>query len=222
MNKDIQIQSINIKGKPEKLVADHQSTMTSFKKESIGSSSIYLTKTGFIGDSVHHTAHHGGNDKAICCYSAVHFPYWNAKLGLDLVHAAFGENLTLEGDNSLEENIFIGDRYQLGEAIVEVSEPRVPCFIIGIRHNYKLFSKLCQYTGFTGFYLRTIEEGRVYVSDGLKNIYAHPEKISVRQVNQIRYYDNKNFLELQRLVNLKELTLEWREKFEMLLNKIGS
>ena len=120
----------------------------------------------------------------------------------------------------MEENIFIGDRYQLGEAIVEISEPRGPCFIIGIRHNYKPFPKLCQNTGFTGFYLRTIEEGMVQVSDGLKHIYTHPEKISVKHVNEIRYHDNNNLLELQRLVNLKELTLEWREKFEVLLNKI--
>ncbi len=222
MNKDILIQSINIKDKPEILVAEHQSVTTSFKKESIGKQSIFLTKTGFLGDSVSHKAVHGGNDKAICCYSAVHFPYWHAQLGLDFVPAAFGENLTLEGENSIEEKVFIGDRYQLGEAIVEVSEPRGPCYIIGIRHNYKPFPKLCQDTGYTGFYLRTIEAGKVNVEDGLKHIYSHPEKISVMMVNKIRYHDTKNLQELQRLVNLKELTLEWREKFEVLLNKINS
>ena len=219
MNKNISIQSINIRGRAEKLVADHQSTKTAFRKETIQSDPIYLTMTGFEGDTVVHTEHHGGNDKAICSYSADRFPHWKAELGFDLEFGAFGENLTLESESSLEENVFIGDRYQLGEAIVEVSEPRGPCYIIGIRYNYKPFSMLCQQTGFTGFYLRTIKEGMVKQSDGLIHLFSHPEKISVMHVNQIRYHDSKNKTELERLVNLEELTLEWREKFEVLLRK---
>ncbi|MBK0383127.1 MOSC domain-containing protein [Pedobacter sp. SD-b] len=219
MNKNISIQSINIKGNIEQLVADHQSVKTAFKKESIGDRNIFLRMTGFEGDMVADKKHHGGNDKAICCYSANRFAYWEKELNLDLGFAAFGENLTLEGESSLEENIFIGDKYQLGDAIVEVSEPRGPCFIIGIRYNYKPFAKLCQDTGFTGFYLRTIKEGQVKKTDGLVHLSAHPKKISVAFVNQIRYHDFKNKAALERLVDLKELTLEWREKLEVLLRK---
>jgi MOSC domain-containing protein YiiM len=221
MNKNISIQSINIRGKAETLVADHQSTKTAFRKETINTKPVFLTMTGFEGDIVVDKEHHGGNDKAICCYSANRFPYWKAELGFDLGFSAFGENLTLENENSLEENVFIGDRYQLGEAIVEVSEPRGPCYIIGIRYNYKPFSLLCQQTGFTGFYLRTIKEGIVKQSDGLTHLSSHPQKISVMHVNQIRYHDTTNKTELERLVNLEELTLEWREKFEVMLRKLN-
>jgi MOSC domain-containing protein YiiM len=220
MTKNIPIISLNIRGEAEKLTADHQSTTTAFRKEPITTAEIYLTLTGFTGDMVFDKKHHGGNDKAICCYSADRFSHWKKELNFDLVPSAFGENLTLSGDASLEENVFIGDRYQLGEAIVEVSEPRGPCYIIGIRYNYKPFAQLCQDNGYTGYYLRTIKEGLVKPSDNLVHLSSHPEQISVMHVNQIRYHDSKNKAELERLVNLEELTLEWREKFEVLLRKI--
>ncbi|MEO5910696.1 MAG: MOSC domain-containing protein [Pelobium sp.] len=221
MNKNILIKSINILGKAEKLVADHQSVTTAFRKEPIITENIFLTMTGFEGDMVHDKKHHGGNDKAICCYSADRFNYWKKELSFDFEPSAFGENLTLSGENSLEENIFIGDRYQLGEAVVEVSEPRGPCYIIGIRYNYKPFAKLCQNTGYTGFYLRTIKEGVVKPNDQMIHLSSHPEKISVMHVNQIRYHDSKNKIELQRLANLQELTEEWRDKFAVLLRKVS-
>ena len=221
MIKNIQIQSISVRGKAEKLIADHQSTKTAFRKEPIQTKSIFLTHIGFEGDIVAHTEDHGGNDKAICCYSADRFSYWKSELNFDLQASAFGENLTLSGENSLEENIFIGDRYQLGEAIVEVSEPRGPCYIIGIRYNYKPFSLLCQQTGYTGFYLRTIKEGIVKKTDEMIHLSSHPEKISVQHVNYIRYHDFGNKQELERLVNLIELTSEWREKFQVMLRKLG-
>lgn len=221
MNKNIQIQSINVRGEAEKLVADHQSTKTAFRKEPIQTESIFLTHTGFEGDIVVDTKHHGGNDKAICCYSADRFSYWKSKLNFDLEASAFGENLTLSGESSLEENIFIGDRYQLGESIVEVSEPRGPCYIIGIRYNYKPFPLLCQQTGYTGFYLRTIKEGIVKKTDEMLHLSSHREKISVQHVNHVRYQDSKNKVELERLVNLKELTLDWRELFEVMMRKVS-
>ncbi len=220
MDKNISIKSINIKGKVELLKAEHQSVKTAYCKEPINAESIFLTHTGFSGDMVADKKHHGGNDKAICCYNADRFAYWKQELDLDLTYAAFGENLTLEGESALEENVFVGDRYQLGEAIVEVSEPRGPCYIIGIRYNYKQFPLLCQKTGYTGFYLRTIKEGLVKPTDKLSHLSSHPEKISVMHINHIRYHDFKNKTELQRLVNLEELTLEWREKFEVLLQKV--
>ncbi|MBD3749941.1 MAG: MOSC domain-containing protein [Sphingobacteriales bacterium] len=220
MSKDIQILSINIRGEAETLVADHQSAKTAYRKNPIEKEDIYLTETGFEGDMVQDKKHHGGNDKAICCYNADRFAYWKQELGFDLGFSAFGENLTLCGENALEENVFIGDRYQLGEAIVEVSEPRGPCYMIGIRYNFKKFPLLCQQTGYTGFYLRTIKEGIVKKTDQLIHLSSHPEKISIIHVNQIRYHDFKNKAELERLVNLKELTLEWREKLEVLLRKL--
>ncbi len=220
MSKDIRIQSINLKAQPELLVAKHQAALTAYKKEPTQNKLIYLTDTGFIGDIVVNTKYHGGNDKAICCYNADRFAYWKNTLGFNMQPGAFGENLTLIGNTALEENVCIGDRYKLGESIVEVSEPRGPCYMIGIRFNYKKFPQLCQQTGYTGFYLRTIKEGNVSVNDTLIHLSSQPQKISIMSVNYTRYHDNKNKERLELLVNLPQLTLEWRQKFETILNKL--
>jgi MOSC domain-containing protein YiiM len=220
VSKNINIQSINIMGEPQLLVAKHQSALTAYKKEPITNQSVLLTFTGFLGDTVVNTKYHGGNDKAICCYNADRFTYWKNTLGFSMQAGAFGENLTLTGTAALEENVFIGDRYILGSSIVEVSEPRGPCYMIGIRHNYKKFPQLCQQTGFTGFYLRTIKEGNVLATDNLIHLSSHLQKISIMDVNYTRYTDSKNKEALQRLVNLPPLTLEWRQKLAVMLNKL--
>ena len=218
--KDIQILSINILGEAELLTADHQSGRSAYRKIPISKDRIELGITGFMGDMVNDTKNHGGNDKAICCYNSDHLLKWESELGFKLGVAAFGENLSLTGANANEEHIYIGDRYQLGEAVVEVSEPRGPCYMIGIRHNYKKFPLLLQQSGLTGYYLRTIKPGFVKKSDQLIHISSHPEKISVMDVNYTRYHDPENKEQLQRLVKLKELTLDWRDRFEKMLNKL--
>lgn len=215
----IDISSVNIKGTPELLVSDHQSVTTSFKKLPI-ETDLELGMDGIVGDSVYHTDVHGGNDKAICCYNTDHFKFWKEKVRFDLENAAFGENLSLTGDAALEQNVFIGNRYQLGKAVVEVSQPRQPCYIIGVRHNYKKFVVHVQETGFTGFYLRTIETGRFNSKDKLIPLFTHPAQISIMDANTIRYGDTHNREMLNRLANLDVMTLSWREHFEIMLNKL--
>lgn len=218
--KNISILSVNVLCKAELLVSDHQTAKSAYRKLPVESANIKLNMTGFMGDMVHDIKHHGGNDKAVCCYNSDHFIKWKNELGFDLKPAAFGENLTLEGSYANEENVFIGDRYQLGEAEVEVSEPRGPCYMIGIRYNYKKFPVHLQESGLTGYYLRTIKPGLVEKTDKLIHIYTHPEKISVMDVNYIRYHDPQNKEWLHRLVNLNVLTLEWREMFQTKLAKL--
>jgi len=218
--KDIHILSINVLGHAELLVSDHQKAHSAYRKQAISTHTIELGMTGFAGDIIVDTKHHGGNDKAVCCYNSDHFKKWKTELGFNLESAAFGENLTLTGANANEDHIFIGDRYQLGDAIVEVSEPRGPCYMIGIRYNYKPFPVHLQQSGLTGYYFRTIKPGLVKKTDKLIHISSHPEKISVMDVNFVRYHDPENKEWLQRLVDLKELTLEWRERFEKMLKKL--
>ena len=218
--KTIDIISINILGKPELISSEYQSVKTAYRKIPIETGSIQLGMTSLAGDMVQDKKHHGGNDKAICCYNSDHFRKWKKELGFELGPAAFGENLTLKGDSALENNVFIGDRYQLGETIVEVSEPRGPCYVIGIRYNYKQFPVHLQQSGFTGYYLRTIKTGLVKKTDKLVHISSHPEKISVMDVNHVRYHDPKNKEWVERLVNLKVLSGDWREMFEKKLSKL--
>ncbi len=218
--KVIDITSLNIRGTSELLVSDHQSARSAYCKNPIESDHIELSMTGFKGDMVQDKKHHGGNDKAVCCYNSDHFTKWKKELGIHLKAAAFGENLTLSGENANEENICIGDRYSLGSAELEVSEPRGPCYMIGIRYNYKQFPVYLQTSGLTGFYFRTIRPGIVHRNDKLLQLSSHPEKISVMDVNHIRYHDPHNKEWLQRLTDLEELTMEWRERFTKLLKKV--
>ncbi len=219
--KNIDILSFNLLGKTERLVADHQSVKTSFRKLPAEQDELTLEMTGFKGDKVTHTDVHGGNDKAICCYPAIHFAYWKETLDFDLEPGAFGENLTLSGEAAREEQVCIGNRYQLGEAVVEVSEPRGPCFIIGIRYNYKPFPVHLQETGFTGFYLRTIVPGKVSRGDSLIHLSTHPEAISVMDANRVRYHQPNNKALLERLATLDVLTEDWRERFARMLRKLN-
>ena len=215
----LHISSVNIQGTPELLVADHQSVTSSFNKLPVNYN-LHLGVDGIIGDSVYHTEVHGGNDKAICCYNIDHFTFWKEKLGFDLSNAAFGENLSLTGSAALEEHVYIGNQYQLGQAVVEVSQPRQPCYIIGVRHNYKKFVIHIQETGFTGFYLRTITPGTFNQSDNLIPLSTHPDQISVMSVNKVRYHDTGNKEMLNRLSNLHALTGSWQEHFGIMLNKL--
>ena len=183
--KNINILSINILEKAELLVSDHQSARSAYRKISIKTDSIELGMTGFVGDMVQDTKHHGGNDKAVCCYNSDHFVKWKNDLGFNLSPAAFGENLTLSGENAYEQNVNIGDHYRLGDAVVEVSEPRGSCYMIGIRYNYKQFPVHLQQTSLTGFYFRTIKPGIVKRNDKLVHISTHPDKISIMDVNHM-------------------------------------
>jgi MOSC domain-containing protein YiiM len=146
--------------------------------------------------------------------------YWEKQFGFHLDRAAFGENLTLKGTSALETNVYIGDRYKLGQAIVEVSEPRGPCYMIGIRYNFKEFPVYLQQTGYTGFYLRTLKPGIVKITDKLVHLHSHPEKISVMDVNRVRYHNPKDKDLLERVVNLEALTPEWRERLEKMYRKL--
>lgn len=220
MSRDIHVVSININGVSQLLQANHQSAMSAYKKKPIESERVFLGMDGFEGDSVHDKKHHGGNHKAVCCYNLDRVEYWKNNLGIDTgLISPFGENLSLAGVEANEENIFIGDRYSLGESIVEVSEPRGPCYMIGIRHNYKAFALKCQQVGYTGFYLRTIKPGVVKKGDLLKHLYSAPEKISVMHINQIRYNQPSNKEELRRIYALEKLTPEWRDKIKLLIEK---
>ena len=94
---------------------------------------IRFGETGPDGDGQGDLVHHGGSDKAACVYFHTHYPYWQEKLGANLPYGAFGENITLE--SGTEEDLLIGDILQAGGLIVQVSQPRQPCFKLGLRHG---------------------------------------------------------------------------------------
>ena len=124
---------------------------------------------------------HGGRDKAIYVYPRVHYEYWAAKLaGRELESSQFGENITVDGAS--EEEVVIGDRYRVGSVRVFVTQPRLPCFKLGIRMNDPDFPALFLQSGRLGFYLRVEEEGSLRRGDEFELIERPAHGMSVQSL----------------------------------------
>ncbi len=156
-------------GLPRKLgVADAADPMdrlweSGFVKEPV-SGPVWLGRTNLAGDGQADREHHGGPDKAVLAYAAAHYPLWRAELNRpELPYGAFAENFTIDG--LTEETVCIGDVYAIGEARVQVSQPRQPCWKIARRWRIKDLTVRVRETGRTGWYLRVLQEG--YVEPGL-------------------------------------------------------
>ena len=119
----------------------------------------FLSKDGFLGDDVADLKHHGGPDRAVCVYSYEHYALWEEEFQTTLPASTFGENITVT--NMLERDVCIGDTYQLGEAIIQVTQARVPCSTISKRLGIPGILPRIVATGYTGYLCRVLQEGTV-------------------------------------------------------------
>ncbi|SFE84688.1 MOSC domain-containing protein YiiM [Bacillus sp. OV194] len=179
---------------------------------------LFLSNLQFEGDIQADTVHHGGPDKAVCVYSHDHYAYWEKGLGISLDVPSFGENLTVEG--LTEKEVFIGDIFRLGEALVQVSQPRQPCFKVAAKLKQPLMVKYIQDTSFSGYYLRVLEEGTVSPGDKLVIEEKHRAGISVEFVNRMTYIDKENREGLTMLAGLNELAEGWRSAMKKRLDSL--
>ncbi|WP_028545963.1 MOSC domain-containing protein [Paenibacillus taiwanensis] len=169
---------------------------------------IQLQQLGFEGDGVADTKHHGGPDKAICVYPSEHYDFWQREWGHELPHAAFGENLTTSG--LIETNVHIGDMFRIGEAVVQVTQPRQPCFKLAARYDKKEIPVWMQDTGFTGYYLRVIEEGVVRPEDKLTLIQADEAAVSIQYANEVMHHHKHGEEGVARMLANPSLSASWR------------
>jgi MOSC domain-containing protein YiiM len=203
---DFEIVSINV-GKPMNLVFNGKELLTGINKKPV-SEPIFLSFLNFTGDGQADLVHHGGKDKAVCVYPYDHYAYWEKELGRKLEAAAFGENLTVKG--VVEEDVCIGDMFQLGEAIVQVSQPRQPCYKLAKKYNVEDLPLRVQNTGYTGFYFRVLKEGWVTKESRLQLLSRHPLGITVSFANHIMYHDKYNQEGIERILSVQELSESWR------------
>lgn len=177
-----------------------------FKKPS---QDIHQLRVGGIsGDGQGDLVHHGGPDKAVCVYFHKHYPYWEHKLERHLEPGAFGENWTLSQWS--EDDLCIGDIVAAGDVIVQVSQPRQPCFKLGIRHQRPELTEQVQTTGYTGFYFRVLKEGEMKAGDTVHIIDRHPAAVTVSEANRIMYRDRNDLEGLKALLAVEELADSWR------------
>lgn len=129
--------------------------------------SLRLGRTNLEGDGQADREHHGGPDRPVLCYSADHYPAWREELGMpELAGGAFGENFTIAGQD--EWSTCLGDVYEVGEATVEVSQPRAPCYKIGYRWQRADLLERVERSGRHGWYVRVLVEGRVAAGDPVR------------------------------------------------------
>jgi MOSC domain-containing protein YiiM len=206
------IASLNIK-LPEEVETQTKTYFTAYNKTP-QQQPVYLHKTHFEGDGVGNTIHHGGSDKVVCAYPFEHYEKWTTELNLEvpLSVPAFGENLTVRG--LLEDDVCIGDVFSVGDAIVQITQPRQPCqTLASILCRPDMIKKVVD-TGRTGYYLRVLKEGLVAAGDEMVLIEKHPANISVTESNRIKYGFLKDADKIQRLIEVKELAESMRESLQ--------
>jgi MOSC domain-containing protein YiiM len=177
-----------------------------------------LRVSGFEGDGQADRRNHGGPDKAVCVYSAIHYPHWQRMLGRRLDPGAFSENLTVSGIR--EARVCVGDVFRAGEAVVQVSMPRTPCDKVAGKNGEKRLSKWISGSGYTGFYMRVLEEGLVVTGDAFERVERHPDGIAIARVNDIIYGRFRDLDLIEYLVGLPEFGASGRTAFARLLGKV--
>jgi MOSC domain-containing protein YiiM/ferredoxin-NADP reductase len=168
------------------------------------------------GDGQGDLAGHGGEQRAVLVYQIESYQYWEERLGRrDLSHGQFGENFTIEG--LADDEVCIGDRYRIGSALFEVTQPRTTCYRVGIRMDEPRMAALLTSSGRPGFYLRILEEGEVGAGDPVLPISRGPERMTVAEINALLYLSHHPRERLERALRIPALSPGWRASFEALL-----
>jgi len=168
------------------------------------------------GDGQGDLAGHGGEQRAVFVYQIESYRYWQKQLNrTDFVHGQFGENFTIEG--LPDDAVCIGDRYQIGSALFEVTQPRVTCYRVGIRMNEQRMPALLTSSGRPGFYFRVLQEGEVGARDEILKVGEAKERMTVAEINALLYSRNHPRDQLERALRIEALSPGWRSSFEALL-----
>jgi len=172
------------------------------------------------GDGQGDLGGHGGEQRAVFVYQIESYRYWEAELKRnDFVHGQFGENFTIEG--LPDDSLCIGDRFQVGSALFEVTQPRVTCYRVGIRMKEPRMAALLTSSGRPGFYFRVLREGEVGARDEIVKVGEEEERMTVAEVNALLYLPGHPHDRLERAVRIQALSPGWRSSFEAILQSAG-
>jgi ferredoxin-NADP reductase/MOSC domain-containing protein YiiM len=175
-----------------------------------------IERLNLDGDKQGDLAGHGGEQRAVYVYQIESYRYWQEQLHrTDFVHGQFGENFTIEGLPDAE--VCIGDRYQIGSALFEVTQPRVTCYRVGIRMNEPRMPALLTASGRPGFYCRVLQPGDVGAGDDIVKVGEAGERMTVAEINALLYSSDHPRERLERALRIDALSAGWRSSFEALL-----
>ena len=172
------------------------------------------------GDDQGDRAAHGGEHRAVFVYQIDSYRYWERELGRDdFVHGQFGENFTVDG--LPDDEVCIGDRYRIGSAVFEVTQPRVTCYRVGIRMNDPRIPALLVSHHRPGFYFRVLQEGNVEAGDEIAKVATGPEEMTVAEIDALLYLPGHPRQQLKRALRIPALSEGWKGSFQALLRGEG-
>jgi MOSC domain-containing protein YiiM len=213
--------SVNV-GLPREVTWRGRSTTTAIYKQPI-EGRVAVRKLNLDGDRQADLTVHGGEHKAVYCYPLLHYDYWRKELtGQELPMGVFGENFTTDG--LLEDSVHLGDRFAVGSAEVVVTQPRLPCYKLGVRFQSDDMVKRFFASRRTGFYLAVAREGEVGASDEIKVIARDPNGVPVSEITRLyaeRRYGDSDVTSVRRAMRVRALPESWKEYFRERLEKMN-
>lgn len=212
----MKIISLNV-GRPRLVVWDGQPVSTGIYKSPV-EGRVMLRALNLDGDRQADLTVHGGPYKAAYAYPSEHYGYWRGELpDMELPWGMFGENFTTEGLD--ESGVNIGDRFRVGEAEVLVTQPRMPCYKLGIKFGRKDILKRFLASGRTGFYFSVEREGEVAAGDKVELLARDKNNVTVADITRLYSRDREDFDTMRRAVEVEALPEAWRQHFRQQLSK---
>jgi MOSC domain-containing protein YiiM len=205
--------SVNV-GLPRDVVWHGRDVTTGIFKEPVVGR-VFLRKLDLDGDRQADLTVHGGEYKAVYCYPLEHYAYWKKELpGYDLALGNFGENFTTEG--LLEDAVHLGDRLSVGSAELVVTQPRLPCYKLGIRFQSDAMVKRFLASKRSGFYFSVAREGEVGAGDAIKQVSRDPNHVSISEINRLYFadiYKDTDIEVVRRALQVAVFPESWKEDF---------
>ena len=215
----MKIVSLNV-GRPQLVMRDGEPVSTAIFKQPV-EGRVMLRTLNLDGDRQADLSVHGGPTKAVYVYPAEHYEFWRQECPeMELPYGMFGENFTATGFS--ETTLNIGDQFRVGSATVMVTEPRMPCYKLGIRFRRTDIIKRFLVSERSGFYLAVLEEGEVGTGDEFQLVKRNEPSVTVNEVVRLYSRDKYNAELLRRAITVQELPESWRRYFQERLQKMES
>jgi len=197
---------------PKQVEYDDRWISTGIYKEPV-EGPVKVSAFGLEGDVQIDLKNHGGKDKAIYVYTAENYRFWERELEkTSLPFGQFGENFTVT--RMPDETVHIGDIFQVGKIVVQVTQPRVPCFKLGIKMGDPSFVNVFLHSGRTGFYFRVLEEGEVHNGDTITLLHEDEERLNIRDAMLAIIKGPRQQEIIEKALRIKALSQAWQESLE--------